>query len=72
MMLSSLWSSQNCFSSRGLVKISANWSLVHTCEIAISSFMVLSLKKMVLHVYVFGSRVLTRVVSNLDDTLIVT
>jgi hypothetical protein len=53
------------------VKISTNWSLVPTCEIIISPFMAWS-QEMVSGVYVFGSRVLTRVVSNFDGTLIVT
>jgi hypothetical protein len=53
------------------VKISANWLLVPTCEIIISPFMAWS-QEMVSGVYVFGYRVLTRDVSDLDGTLIVT
>jgi hypothetical protein len=44
------------------VNISTNWPL----------FSSMVSQKMVSDVYVFGSRILTRVVSNLDDTLIVT
>jgi hypothetical protein len=44
-IFSSLLSSQNLFSSRGLVKISVNYSLVLTCEIIISPFTAWSLKK---------------------------
>jgi hypothetical protein len=47
------------------VKISTNWSLVLTYEITISPLMVLD-------AYVFGSRILTKLVSNLYGTLIVT
>jgi hypothetical protein len=54
-----------------LVKISANWSLVPTCEITISPLMAVS-QKVVSDAYVFGSKMLTRVVRNLDGTLIVT
>jgi hypothetical protein len=53
------------------VKISADWSLVPTCEITISPLMVVS-QEVVSDVYVFSSRMLTRVISNLDGTLIVT
>jgi hypothetical protein len=53
------------------VKISVNWSLVPTCEITIFLDGMIS-EKVVSDVYVFGSRMLTRVVSNLDGTLIVT
>jgi hypothetical protein len=55
------------------VKISANWSLVSTCEITISPLMTWSLsQKVVSNVYVFGSRMLIRIVSDLYNTLIVT
>jgi hypothetical protein len=53
------------------VKISTNWSLVPTCEIAMSPLMAWSLK-VVSDVYVFGPRMITRIVSNLYGTLIVT
>jgi hypothetical protein len=72
MMFSSLQSSRNLHSSRGLVKISANWSLVPICEVYNIPFDDMISQKMVPDVYVFGSRMLTRVVSNLDSTLIVT
>jgi hypothetical protein len=45
MILSSLLSSQNLLSSRGLVKISVSCSLVLTCEITMSPLMTYSLKK---------------------------
>jgi hypothetical protein len=69
MMFSSLLSPWNLCSSRGLVKISANWSLVLTCEITISGIVS---KKVVPDVFVFGSRIPTRDVSNLYCTLTVT
>jgi hypothetical protein len=53
------------------VKISTNWPLVPTCEMIISHLMAWSLE-VVPDVYVFSSRMLTSVVSNLDSTLIVT
>jgi hypothetical protein len=54
------------------VNISANWSLVPTCEITISPFDSMISQKVVPDVYVFGSRMLTRIVSNLYSTLIAT
>jgi hypothetical protein len=54
------------------VKISANWSLFPTCEITISPFDGMVSQEVVSDVYVFDSRMLTWVISNLDDTLIVT
>jgi hypothetical protein len=54
------------------VKISANWSLVLTCEITISSFDDMVSQEVVMDVYVFDSRMLISVVSNLDGTIIIT
>jgi hypothetical protein len=71
MILSSLLISQNLLSSRGLVKISASCSLVLTCEITVSLDGMVS-QEVVSDIDVFGSRMLTRVVSSLDGTLIVT
>jgi hypothetical protein len=45
MILSSLLSSRDLLSSRGLVKISASCSLVLTCEITMSPLMAWSLQK---------------------------
>jgi hypothetical protein len=71
MILSSLRSSQNLLSSRGLVKISASYSLVLIWEIFVSLDGIIS-QKVVPNINVFGSRMLTRVVNNLYDTLIIT
>jgi hypothetical protein len=71
MILSSLLSSQNLLSSRGLVKISASCSLVLTWEIIISRDGMIS-QKVVPDINMFGSTILIRVVSNLDGILIVT
>jgi hypothetical protein len=71
MILSSVLSSQNLLSSRGLVKISASYSLVLIWEIFVSLDGIIS-QKVVPNINVFGSRMLTRVVNNLYDTLIIT
>jgi hypothetical protein len=71
MILSSLLSSQNLLSSRGLVKISVSCSLVLTWEIIISRDGMIS-QKVVPDINMFGSTILIRVVSNLDGILIVT
>jgi hypothetical protein len=71
MILSSLLSSQNLLSSRSLVKISVSCSLVLTCEITVSLDGMVS-QEVVPVIDVFGFRMLTRDVSNLDGTLIVT
>jgi hypothetical protein len=71
MILSSLLSSQNLLSSRGLVKISVSCSLVLTCEITVSLDGMIS-QEVVSDIIVFGSRMLTWIISNLDGTLIVT
>jgi hypothetical protein len=71
MILSSLFGSQNLLSSKGLVKISASYSLVLTCEITVSHDGMVS-QEVVLDINVFGSRMLTRIISDLDGTLNVT
>jgi hypothetical protein len=71
MILSSLLSSRNLLSSRSLVKISMSCSLVLTCEITVSLDGMVS-QEVVPVIDVFGFRMLTRDVSNLDGTLIVT
>jgi hypothetical protein len=71
MILSSLLSSRNLLSSRSLVKISVSYSLVLTCEITVSLDGMVS-QEVVPVIDVFGFRMLTRDVSNLDGTLIVT
>jgi hypothetical protein len=53
------------------VKISMICSLVLTCEITVSLDGMIS-QEVVLDINVFGSRMLTRIISNLKDTLIVT
>jgi hypothetical protein len=52
------------------VKILANWSLVPTCENNIPFDGMVS-QELVPDVYVFGSRMLTRIISNLHGTLMV-
>jgi hypothetical protein len=54
------------------VKISANWSLIPTCDMTISPFDGMVSQEVVSDVDVFGSKMLTRVDSNLDGTLIIT
>jgi hypothetical protein len=71
MILSSLLSSQNLLSSRGLVEISTSCSLVLTSEITVYNDGMIS-QEVVLDINVFISIMLTRIVSNLNDTLIVT
>jgi hypothetical protein len=69
MILCSL-SSQNLLSSSGLVKISVSCSLVLRCEISVS-LGGLIYQEVESDINVFGSRMLTRIVSNLDGTLII-
>jgi hypothetical protein len=71
MILSSFLSSRNLLSSRGLVKISVSCSLILTWEIIVSLDGMIS-QKVVPDINVFGSTMLTRVVSNFDGILIVT
>jgi hypothetical protein len=66
-IFSSLLSSRNLFSSSGLVKISTSFSLV----IPITLDCMIS-QEMMSDVYVFGSRMLTGVVSNFYSTPIFT
>jgi hypothetical protein len=53
------------------VKISVSCSLVFTCEITVSIDDMVS-QEVVPDINVFGSRMLTRIVRNLDGILIVT
>jgi hypothetical protein len=69
--MSSLLSSQNLLSPRGLIKISMSYSLVLAWEINVSHDGMIS-QEVLSDINVFGSKMLTRNVSNLDGTLIVT
>jgi hypothetical protein len=70
MIMSSLLSSQNLLSPRGLIKISMSYSLVLAWEITVSHDGMIS-QEVLPDINVFGSKMLTRNVSNLDGTLIV-
>jgi hypothetical protein len=70
-ILCSLLISQNLLSSRDLIKISASCSFGSHMRNHYVSLDGMISQKMVPDINVFGSRMLTMVVSNLDGTLIV-
>jgi hypothetical protein len=63
--MSSLLSSWNLLSSRSLVKISMSYSFILTWEISVSLDGIIS-QKLVSDINVFGSKMLIRIVSNLE------
>jgi hypothetical protein len=71
-MFSSCLSLVKVFSSNGLVKISANCSLVLTYAISISPPLLVIPQKVILNGYVLSAAVLNGIIRHADCTLIVT